>query len=1166
MVHCSILRSAGAWCARSAAAAGVMLAACFMALSQPAVATTVLAQSLADTVRQADAIVVGTVVAHVSRWGDASHRFMWTDYTLTVEDVVYPSERGVPIAGTIALTYWGGTIGNERQSISDLRVPQDGERVVVMLHSRWNLNSTDAPTVGFNQGYFSVVPDVASGRSLLRDGDGRALALGPNNELSRAATGAPPSGAMDLATFSGWLRANVGAIKATPPLMRPAADPTDPRILRTFAKAPVMPGLVQPSNTVAAFGGLDPASGPTAEMGAGVPAPSSAGKYALATDLATPARIRPLFTDVVPKYSFQHEAHAPIVVNNFPSSFTPWSPEDQYQLSKWNYYAANLFRVYTTPTGTYAWPDGVFDLAGWPSDADRQRVYGSSWYCGSNCVTLGITFSRYDGGGWIIEADILLNPAVSWTLDDEWVFDGGSATGFRQTMVHEMGHMHGLQHNFGFLALMNYMQPNNYRYYAMPYADDAEGVRAEYPGLAVARTDLGVYLYYETGSCFDGTNFFNCISEASFPASVTAGNSFIVNNYHVENVGTTTIGTPTIEWYLTAARNYSSAYYGLGTTTYSSLLRFQYFTPSSVGRSLSVPSGVPPGQYYLAAFVRNDDGAGQGGFPFSNNYAFSNTRIKVIGVTSTTLASSLNPSTYGATVTFTATVAGANPTGSVAFTDNGVAIAGCTAQAVSAGHATCATGALAVGAHPIVAAYGGDGNNTGSTSSTLTQTVNKAASSTALASSANPSAFGAPVTLTATISGSSPTGSVAFTDNGSTLPGCGAVAVSAAKAACVASGLAPGSHPMVASYSGDAHYTASTSATLSQVVSPPTLAHKERDYNGDGKGDVVWRSNSAGTAVWLMNGLSTLSSAIVIGDPAWSVSATGDLNGDGKTDLIWRNAGSGQTSVWLMNGTTALSSSVVLSDPAWSVVAVGDFDGNGKKDLVWRNGVTGATAIWLMNGLATASSAVVMSDPSWTVTATGDFNGDGKDDLVWRNTTTGQTALWLMNGLGASSSAVVLSDPNWTVTNVADFNGDGKSDLVWRNASTGQTAVWLMSGLSTVSSAVILGDPTWSVTFAPDLNGDGKADLVWRNATSGQTAAWLMNGLATAGSAVLPATPDWTVVSTVDANGDGKSDLVWRSTSTGQHSVWLMNGLTYSSFATVLGDPTWQVQNPRGGH
>ena len=46
---------------------------------------------------------------------------------------------------------------------------------------------------------------------------------------------------------------------------------------------------------------------------------------------------------------------------------------------------------------------------------------------------------------------------------------------------------------------------------------------------------------------------------------------------------------------------------------------------------------------------------------------------------------------------------------------------------------------------------------------TLTQTVNKAASSgTALASSANPSVVGTSVTFTATVTGTAPTGSVAF--------------------------------------------------------------------------------------------------------------------------------------------------------------------------------------------------------------------------------------------------------------------------------------------------------------------------------------------------------------------------------------------------------------------
>ena len=95
--------------------------------------------------------------------------------------------------------------------------------------------------------------------------------------------------------------------------------------------------------------------------------------------------------------------------------------------------------------------------------------------------------------------------------------------------------------------------------------------------------------------------------------------------------------------------------------------------------------------------------------------------------TTTTVTSSLNPSTSGTSVTFTATITGASPTGAVDFTDNGDAIAGCTAAIVSAAKATCTTSLLAVGKHSIVGTYGGDADNAGSISPALTQVVNAGA-------------------------------------------------------------------------------------------------------------------------------------------------------------------------------------------------------------------------------------------------------------------------------------------------------------------------------------------------------------------------------------------------------------------------------------------------------
>src|SRR5205814_776992 len=64
------------------------------------------------------------------------------------------------------------------------------------------------------------------------------------------------------------------------------------------------------------------------------------------------------------------------------------------------------------------------------------------------------------------------------------------------------------------------------------------------------------------------------------------------------------------------------------------------------------------------------------------------------------------------------------------------------------------------------------------TALTLSVTAGGTATATAMTSSLNPATVGAAVTFTATVTGTEPTGSVNFTDGGSTLAGCGAVALS----------------------------------------------------------------------------------------------------------------------------------------------------------------------------------------------------------------------------------------------------------------------------------------------------------------------------------------------------------------------------------------------------
>src|SRR2546426_271269 len=179
-----------------------------------------------------------------------------------------------------------------------------------------------------------------------------------------------------------------------------------------------------------------------------------------------------------------------------------------------------------------------------------------------------------------------------------------------------------------------------------------------------------------------------------------------------------------------------------------------------------------------------------------------------------TLASSLNPSTFGQNVTFKAKVDSGThtPTGSVTFYDGAsslgtVSLTGDTAQV--------STAALTSGAHSIKAVYSGDANFR-SDSTTITQTVNKAGATVTLTSSLNPSTFGQNVTFKAKVDSGihTPTGSVAFYDGATSL---GNVSLTGDSAQATAVNLSAGSHTIKAVYSGDGNFR-SDSTTITQTV------------------------------------------------------------------------------------------------------------------------------------------------------------------------------------------------------------------------------------------------------------------------------------------------------------------------------------------------------------
>ena len=184
--------------------------------------------------------------------------------------------------------------------------------------------------------------------------------------------------------------------------------------------------------------------------------------------------------------------------------------------------------------------------------------------------------------------------------------------------------------------------------------------------------------------------------------------------------------------------------------------------------------------------------------------------------TTTTMMSSLNPSSFAQNVVFTATVSPSTATGSVTFSDGSTQLGVVT---LTNGTASFPTAGLTAGSHSIVASYGGDISDAISSSSPLTQVVNPLATTTSLSSSANPASQGQSITLRASVTPSSATGTVTFKDGSGAL---GTATLSQGTASLTVT-LGPGSHSLTAVYGGDQNNRTSTSPVVSETVNFPTL-------------------------------------------------------------------------------------------------------------------------------------------------------------------------------------------------------------------------------------------------------------------------------------------------------------------------------------------------------
>ncbi len=514
-----------------------------------------LAPESPDQLAAAPRIVVAEVVAAQSRW-NAQGTLIVTDYTLRRVETLRGNfdERFV-------LTQGGGTVGEETHQLSDLPVLRTGARYLLILNAQDNV-------------VFSSVRYGAAG----------AIEIDPSTAQLR--------GGGDLADFRARVQNTAVVDDAA---LRPAPrGVTYPASVYRRDEAPAAPAAYKPLDAA-------PAALPPAPL-------RSDGASIQIEGLSEP------LSPFVPNYVVQRAPAPTILFNPLPLAWV-WSPADQNMMAEWNRYG-DIFRV-SAPTGTWAWNNNRYDLAGFPSDADMIAQFGAPW----GPTTLGITYARWIGTGNILESDVALNPAFPWTLDDAL---GTNATtpdwSFRQTMLHELGHAWGLQHpwetqNVFWPSTMNYgpkwaRDPNL-------HADDTAGIRSVYPGIALHDGSLSMYRTIDDAASGNPTYVAVVPSAASF----THGQNLTFTGAALlQNLGTTNLVDPVIDVYLSGTRlAYTDVAYA-GRSTYTATVPPYPNALQQVNLgSYPIAATVPTGSYFPVIFLA---GAGGSDAAPSNNSAW----------------------------------------------------------------------------------------------------------------------------------------------------------------------------------------------------------------------------------------------------------------------------------------------------------------------------------------------------------------------------------------------------------------------------------------------------------------------------------------------------------------------------------------------------------------
>jgi hypothetical protein len=334
-----------------------------------------------------------------------------------------------------------------------------------------------------------------------------------------------------------------------------------------------------------------------------------------------------------------------------------------------------------------------------------------------------------------------------------------------------------------------------------------------------------------------------------------------------------------------------------------------------------------------------------------------------------------------------------------------------------------------------------------------------------------------------------------------------------------------------------------------------------RDYDGDGKEDVMFVDDTLGTYQVLgkaPGGFTLTGATLIRSDLNYTNSRliAGDFNHDAKSDLLvttatgtaeWTgNAGGGfNTSVW----STSLFK-LVGGTPNFEIT-IGDFNGDGFTDFI----ATTTAGSYLYTGKGTGGANGGFNANAWTNTTAafksgnvkftpGNFDTDATTDFI-ATTSTGSTLYTGNTGTGGfttsawSTTAFTNGGANVSRFVAGNINGVGADDFIVQTfsgaflytAKTPQPATgpsfnvnaWTQASLSITNTPLLVGD----------YNGDGCSDILYQDGVAFRVQTFKQGTPAVPGTFNPPLTvdsrfPDFYNFSLKrgDFNGDGKDDFI----------------------------------------